>query len=172
LRRAAWAAAVLAAVAALAAPGLAARADAIKLPNVAAEIEVPRGWTAILDAAARGLVAGYRGERGVVAAVTRAPVLNYDAYQAKEREAYADRIERGIAARVTGYRRVTRRISEQRGTPTLDLEARRDDGATIVVRVLLFWTYATSLAIEVPAGADAGAARAVAASFAPPAKAP
>jgi len=164
--------AVLAAIAAIAAIGPAARADELRLPRTNAVIDVPRGWTAIDDAAARGLVAGYRGDRGIVVAVTRAQVQNDDAYQAKEREAYADQIERGVAARVAGYRRVARRVSEQRGTPTLDLEARRADGATIVVRVLLFWSYAASLAIEVPPGADAAAARTVAASFAPPAKSP
>jgi hypothetical protein len=38
--------------------------------------------------------------------------------------------------------------------------------------VLLFWTYALALAIEVPPGGDAKAARAIAARFAPPAPKP
>jgi len=163
------AAAALAALAlALAAAASPALAEPVKLPDVRAVIDVPRGWAAVDTAAARGLVAGYRGERGIVAAVTRAPVPNVDAYRSGAREAYADQIERGIAGRVKGYRRVARKLAEQRGTPALDLEARRADGATIVVRVLLFWTYALALAIEVPPGADAGAARAAAASFVPP----
>src|SRR5690606_21137687 len=95
-----------------------------------------------------------RGERGVVLAITRAQVPNLDAYRTREREAYADQIERGVAARVPGYRRVSRRLGERHGTPALDLEARADGGKTIVVRVLLFWTYALALAIEVPPGAD------------------
>jgi hypothetical protein len=160
--------AALAALVALAALPPAARADEVVLPRTPAVLDVPRGWTPVDGAAGRGLVAGYRGERGIVLAVTRAPVPNVDAYRAASREAYADQIERGIAARVKGYRRVARRLGEQHGTPALDLEARREGGATIVVRVLLFWTYALALAIEVPAGADAGVARDVAASFAPP----
>ena len=54
--------------------------------------------------------------------------------------------------------------------PALDLEVKRDGGATIVVRVLLFWGHALALAIEVPPGADVRLARTVAASFAPPPK--
>lgn len=162
-----WAGSLLAAAAlALLAP--VAHADVVKLPGTRAVLDVPGGWTPVDGTAGRGLVAGYRGERGIVLAVTRAPVPNPDAYRASARDAYADQIERGIAARVAGYRRVSRRLAEQHGTPALDLEARRADGATVVVRVLLFWTYALALAIEVPAGADAKVARDVAASFAPP----
>jgi hypothetical protein len=156
------------ALAALAVLAPAARAGAVKLPRTSAVLDVPAGWAPIDDAAGRGLVAGYRGDRGVVLAVTRAPVPNTAAYRAQDREAYADQIERGIAARVKGYRRVARRLGEQSGTPALDLEAKRADGATIVVRVLLFWTYALALAIEVPPGADAKVARDIAAGFAPP----
>lgn len=126
----------------------------------------------VTPAGARGLVIGYRGGGGIVLAVTRAQVPNVDAYRTPARDAYVDQIERGLAARVTGYRRVSRRFAEQRGTPALDLEARRADGATIVVRVLLFWTYALSLAIEVPPGGDAKTAREIAAKFAPPAAPP
>jgi len=154
----------------LAALAPAAGADPVKLPKTPAVLDVPGGWTAIDGAAGRGLVAGYRGERGIVLAVTRAPVPNTAAYRASEREGYADQIERGLAARVQGYRRVTRRLGEAHGTPALDLEAKRADGATIVVRVLLFWGHALALAIEVPSGADVRVARAVAASFAPPPK--
>lgn len=163
--------ALLAALAALlaAAP---ARADELRLPDTRAVVDVPAGWAAIDGAAARGLVAGYRGPRGAVLAITRAPVPNGDAYRSAEREGYADRIERGIAARVKGYKRVARKLAERRGTPALDLEARREGGGTLVVRVLMFWTYALALAIEVPPGGDTAVARAIAASFAPPARAP
>jgi hypothetical protein len=163
-----YAATALGAAAALAALATLARADEVKLPRTRAVLDVPGGWMPVDDPAGRGLVAGYRGERGIVLAVTRAPVPNADAYRASSREVYADQIERGIAGRVKGYRRVSRKLGEPRGTPALDLEARRADGATVVVRVLLFPTYALSLAIEVPAGADARVARDVAASFAPP----
>lgn len=168
----------LVAVAAAAAP---ARADEVKLPNTRAVLHVPAGWTKIgadepgrgsKTVGARGLVIGYRGDGGIVLAVTRAGVPNVDAYRTAARDAYVDQIERGLAARVAGYRRVSRKLAEQRGTPALDLEARRADGATIVVRVLLFWTYALSLAIEVPPGADVKAAREVAARFAPAAAPP
>jgi hypothetical protein len=147
-----------------------AHADVVKLPDTRAVLDVPAGWAPIEDAERRGLVAGYRGDRGLVLAVTRAQVPNGDARRAPTRDAYIDQIERGIASRVPGYRRVARRFGDQHGTPALDLEARRKDGATIVVRVLLFWTYALSLAIEVPAGADAKVAREIAAKFAPPPK--
>jgi len=154
--------------AALAGAVPAARAEPVKLPSTRAVLDVPAGWTPQAGDANRGLIAAYRGERGAVLAVTRAPVPNPDAYQAASREAYADLIERGIAARVKGYRRVGRKLGEPNGTAALDLEARRADGATLVIRVLLFQTYALSLAIEVPAGADARGAREIAASFAPP----
>ena len=163
-------AAIAAVALAVSAPASPVRADAVKLAKTPAVLDVPRGWTPIEGATERGLVAGYRGERGIVLAVTRAPVPNDRAYRKDVREAYVDEIERGIAASVKGYRRLARRFAEQNGTPALDVEARRDDGATIVVRVLLFWTYALALAIEVPPGADAKLARDVAAQFAPPAK--
>jgi hypothetical protein len=159
-----------AALAALVVLAPAARADEVKLPGTRAVLDVPRGWTPVLGAASRGLVAAYRGDRGIVLAVTRAQVANTDAYRTPVRDAYVEQIERGIAARVEGYRRVARRFGEQHGTPALDLEAKRADGATIVVRVLLFWTYALALAIEVPPGADAKVARDIAAKFAPPPK--
>ncbi len=165
-------AAGLVALAALAAFAPAAHADEVKLPNTRAVLDVPAGWTPILGAESRGLVAGYRGDRGAVLAVTRAQVGNADAHRAATREVYADQIERGLAARVEGYRRVARRIGEQHGTPVLDLEATRKDGAMLIVRVLLFRSYALSLAIEVPAGADAKVARDVAARFAPPPRKP
>lgn len=146
----------------------AARAEAVKLPKTRAVLDVPAGWAALEDAEARGLVAAYRTERGAVLAVTRAQVPNVDAYHTPARDAYAEQIERGIAASIPGYRRVSRRFGMQHGTPVLDVEAQRGDGAAIVVRVVLFWTYALSLAIEVPRGGDAAAARAIAARFGPP----
>ncbi len=159
-----------AALAAIAPAASTARADVVKLPKTPAVLDVPSGWTPIEGATDRGLVAGYRGDRGIVLAVTRAPVPNERAYRKDVRDSYAEEVERGIAAHVQGYRRVTRRFAEQNGTAALDLEAKRADGATIVVRVLMFWTYALSLAIEVPPGADARIARDIAAKFAPPAK--
>ncbi|HSK03501.1 MAG TPA: hypothetical protein VK932_19750 [Kofleriaceae bacterium] len=169
--RPAAALAVVALAASLAAAP-AAHAGEIALPGTRAVLDLPAGWTPIEGATERGLVAGYRGARGMVLAVTRAGVPNTDAYRKAAREAYADQIERGIAGRVDGYRRIARRLGERHGTPALDLEARRRDGATIVVRVLLFWTYALALAIEVPPGEGVAAARAIAAGFGPPAPRP
>lgn len=169
-RGAALGIAAAAAAVAIAVPAPAARADVVKLPKTRAVLDVPGGWTPIEGATERGLVAGYRGERGMILAVTRAPVPNERAYRKDVRDSYVDEIERGIAASVQGYRRVARRFATHDGTATLDLEGKRADGATIVVRVLLFWTYALSLAIEVPPGADAKIARDIAAKFAPPGK--
>ena len=64
-------------------------------------------------------------------------------------------------------RRTARRVSEVGGVPTLELEARRGDGALVVARILLFRTYALALAIEVPAGASPRDARAIAQGFRP-----
>ena len=50
----------------------------------------------------------------------------------------------------------------------LDLEAKRDDGATLVFRILLFRTYALALAIEVPQRASPRAARAIVQTFTVP----
>lgn len=162
---------LLATAAALAARAPAATADEVKLPSTRAVLDVPRGFTPVLGASSRGLVAAYRGDGGVVLAVTRAQIANTDAYRKAARDAYVEQIERGVAGRVKGYRRVARRFGEQHGTPALDLEAKRDDGATIIVRVLLFWTYALALAIEVPPDKDPKVAREIAAKFGPPAPA-
>jgi len=140
-------------------------ADDVALPNTKAKLHVGAQWKPVTAAA--GLVVAYRTDAGASLAVTRAQVPNPDAWRAKTRDAYVDQIERGIRGRVTGYRRLARKIAEVHEVPAVDLEARRDGGATLVFRVLLFRTYALSLAIEVPPGGDVGAARAIAASFAP-----
>ncbi|MBA3452768.1 MAG: hypothetical protein H0T42_06745, partial [Deltaproteobacteria bacterium] len=118
------------------------------------------------------IVAAYTSELGYALAITRAQVPNIDAWRAKTREAYVTEIERGVTERIPGYRRIARTIGDVHGVPTLDLEARRKDGATIVVRILLFRTYALALAIECTRKADVSVARAVAKSFVIPAPAP
>jgi hypothetical protein len=141
------------------------RADVVALPKTKATLTVPAGWT---RSDAGGVVAGFRAPGGVIAAVTRAQVPNPDAWRAKTREAYADQIERGVVAAARG-KRTLRKLSELgSGVPALDLELKRDGGALVVVRVLLFRTYALALAIELPAGVDPRDARGVATQFAPP----
>lgn len=148
---------------ALAAP--AAADTLVALPRTKALLELPAGWQAV---AAPTLVAAYKHERGPVLAVTRADVPNPDAWRSQTKAAYADEVERGIAATLPGYKRISKKLVSANGIPALDVEARREGGATVVIRVLLFRTYALSLAIEVPARSDVAAARTIASRFAPP----
>jgi hypothetical protein len=146
-----------------------AAAEVIALPKTKATITIGAEWKPIV---APSLVAAYRTDGGLLLAITRAQVPNIDAWRSKTRDAYVDEIERGVAASIAGYRRLSRSLGDTQGVPTLDLEARRRDGATIVIRVVLFRTYALALAIECPRRADVAAARTVAKSFAIPAPAP
>ena len=143
----------------------AAHADVVTLPNTKATIDLPKTWTAQTT---EGVVLGARGPASEVLAITRAPVPNPDAWRSKKRDAYVDQIERGLAARIKGYKRVSRKLVELESIPALELEAKRDDGATLVFRILLFRTYALALAIEVPKRSSPKDARAVVQTFAPP----
>lgn len=138
---------------------------AVTLPNTKATFSLDETWKV---AAAPSIVAAYRGPRGEALAVTRAQVPNADAWREKTRAKYLEEIERGALAAIMGAKRLAHRTGEAGGVPTLDLEVRRSDGATIVVRYLLFRTYALALAIEVPRGASPAEARTITASFAPP----
>jgi hypothetical protein len=140
-----------------------AAADVVDLPNTRATVTVDAAWTPVT---APGLVAAYRTADGVVAAITRAQIPNPDAWRDKTRDAYVGEVERGVLG--ADLRRTAHDVTKLEGVPTLTLEARRPDGATVLVRILLFRTYALSLAIEVPRGAPAAAARALLASFVPP----
>jgi len=146
-----------------------AAAEVIALPDTKATVTLAADWKPIH---APALVAAYRTDSGLVLAITRAQVPNPDAWRAKTREAYADEIERGVTSRIRGYKRLARVLGDAQGVPTLDLEVRRADGATIVLRVLLFRTYALTVAIECPRNADVAAARAITRSFTIPAPAP
>ena len=141
-----------------------ASADDVPLPQTKAKLAVTAGWHVV---PAAGVVAAYRSDHGAILAVTRAPVPNPDAWRSRTRAAYIDQVERGIAEHVPGYHRLARKISEVHEVPTLDVEARRDGGSTLVIRVLLFRSYALSLAIEVPSGGDVDDARRIAAGFGP-----
>ncbi|MDQ3337544.1 MAG: hypothetical protein M4D80_20465 [Myxococcota bacterium] len=141
-----------------------AHAEAITLPNTKATIDLPQTWK---TATADGVVLGAKGPAGEVLAITRSQVPNPDAWRSKKRDVYLDQIEKGVAAKVKGYKRVTRKL-DVTTVPTLDLEAKRDDGATIVMRILLFRTYALALAVEVPKRASTTDARAIVTTFTPP----
>jgi hypothetical protein len=152
----------------LLAAGLAALAHAdtlYELPRTKVRLELPDAWKPV---AMPGLVAAYKHPAGGVLAVTRADVPNTDAWKKDTRQAYADRVERGIKASVPGYKRVGKTLTDVSEVPTLDLEATRDTGATVLVRVLMFRTYALALAIEIPAKGDIAVARVIAQKFAPP----
>ncbi len=146
-----------------------ARADTVyELPKTKARLELPDSWH---RADVAGLVASYKHAAGSVLAVTRADVPNPDAWKkddAKARQAYADTVERGIRSRIPGYKLVRKKLGDANRVPALDVEATRDTGATVIVRVLLFRTYALSLAIEVPRKGDIAIARSIAAKLTPP----
>jgi hypothetical protein len=135
----------------------------VELPRTKAQLIVPDGWHKL---AVPALLAAYKHE-GAILAVARADVPNPDAWKPETRERYADEVERGIAASVPSYRRIARKLSVANGVPALDIEARRGD-VTLMFRVLLFRTYALTLALEVPPGGRLEPAREIAAAFAPP----
>lgn len=158
--------AVLAAVLALVATvAPAAVADPLDLPNTPASIEVPSGWTRF---DVPGVVAAFRGPHGVVAAVTRAPVANPDAWRSKTRAAYLARIERGAVAASPGQRVVKRHAGTVGRVPALDLELRRADGTRVVIRVLAYRTHTIAVAVAAPPDASIDAARAFAGGLVPP----
>lgn len=140
-------------------------ADPITLPRTKVVLDLPGTWTKLDHA---NLVAAYRSPEGLALAVTRAQVPNPDAWRPKTRDTYADQIERGAIAAVAGQRRIGRKLGEANGVPALDLELRRADGTTVVLRVLLFRTYALALAIEIPKGKSLDEARSITTRFAPP----
>lgn len=142
-----------------------ASAETIELPKSTVKLVLPDGWTPVKAA---GVVAAFRTERGAVLAVTRANIPNPDAWRSRSRRAYADKVERGIEAGIPGYKRTAKKLADAHGVPALDIEARRDGGTTVIVRVLMFHTYALSVAIEVPRGGDLAAAREIVQAFAPP----
>lgn len=139
----------------------------VELPKTKARLELPDGWTPM---AVDGVVTAYKHTNGSVLVVSRADVPNPDAWKSETKQAYADQIERGIKAGIPGYKRIRKKLVSANGIPALDIEARREGGATVIVRVLLFRTYALSLGIELPKGAAIAEARAIAAAFTPPAQ--
>lgn len=141
-----------------------ARAETVELPRTQARLVLGDGWRALPT---KGVVAAYKHDRGALLAVTRADVANPDAWVSDKKQAYVDQVDKGIKAKLAA-KKYTRKLVEAGGIPALDVEARRASGATVLMRVLLFRTYALALAIEVPKGADGAAARAIVKAFAPP----
>jgi hypothetical protein len=137
----------------------------VTLPRTKTTLRVPASFTRVEKT---GLVAGFRDSRGTLLAVTRASLPNPEAWRSKTRDAYLDQIERGVLASIRGARKLARQAHSANGVPALDLEVRRDDGATILVRVLAFRTYALALALEVPRRGSLDEGRAIVKSFAPP----
>jgi hypothetical protein len=136
----------------------------IALPKTKAVVDVPAGWTQLVEPA---LVIAYQSPSGITLAVTRAQVPSPDAWRAKTRDDYLGRIARGALEAVPGQTQLARRIGDVNGVPTLDLELQRAR-STVVVRILVFRTYALALALEVPRGGSLAEARAITRSFAPP----
>jgi hypothetical protein len=148
----------------------AAHADTVyELPRTTARLELPERWQKLDQPQ---LIAAYRHPGGSVLIVSRADVPNSDAWSndAKAKQTYADKIERGVKAAVPGYKRIARKLGKAAGVPALDLEVTTAAGATLVIRVLMYRTYALSLGIEVPALGDTAVARSIATKFAPPAE--
>jgi hypothetical protein len=145
--------------AALAAPTLAAP---IALPHTKATLDVPATWTKV---EATGVVVAYKSPSGLVLAVTRAAVPNPDAWRSKTRDAYVDQIERGALAAIANGKRRARKVTEIGGVPVVDLEL--SGARTIVMRIVLFRSYALTCAIEVGKAGSLDEARIVARSFKP-----
>ena len=140
-----------------------AHAEDLALPKSLAHLVVPDDWKAMR---AQGVVAAYRRDAGGFLAVTRAEVPNPDAWTKEKKQAYADQVAAGIKASIPNAKKLTKKLTEMNGVPAVDVEAQHD-GAPVVVRVLLFRTYALSCAIELPKGTDVAVARAIVAKFGP-----
>lgn len=145
------------ALALLSSPAL---ADEVDIPKSTAHLSVPDDWKAV-----RGtpLVAAYKREDGALLAVTRADVPNADAWKSDAKKAYADSVFAGIKATLPTAKRLTKKLGQINNVPALDVEGTRE-GKPIVIRVLMYRTYALSLAIE---GADLKVARDIATKFGP-----
>jgi hypothetical protein len=123
-------------------------------------LDVPSRWTRLPDRPS--LVASFKSPSGLVLAVSRAAVPNVGAWIKNQREAYAREVEKGALAASPGSRRTARKFASINRVPTLDLELERTDGTTLVLRILLFRSYALAATLEVPKGGSVGEARAIA----------
>lgn len=147
-------------LASLALSSRAAFADEVDIPRSTAHLSVPDDWKAV-----RGtpLVAAYKHDDGALLAVTRADVPNADAWKKDTKKAYADSVFAGIKASLPTAKKLAMKLGEINNVPALDVEGTRE-GKPIVIRVLMYRTYALSLAIE---GAPLEVARGIAGKFGP-----
>ncbi len=143
----------------------------VALPKTPATLTLPDGWHRVRHSY-KGIVEIFKHDGGALLVVTRADVPNAPAWIESKKQAYADEVESGIRAGVPGYKRTDRKLVDANGVPALDIEATRSGDATVVVRVLLFRTYAVSAAIEVPKGGNVTLARDAIKAFTPPANPP
>jgi hypothetical protein len=136
-----------------------ASAEPVAIPSSKALFDVPKTWTRQPDDPA---VVG-RWTRGTsVLAITRAQVPNLGAWIKASRETYVAEVERGALGAVAGTKKLARAFADINGVPTLDLELRRPDGTQLVIRYLLFRSYALAVTIEVAKGGSLDEARAIA----------
>jgi hypothetical protein len=142
-----------------------ARADLVELPKSRALLDVPSRWTKLPDHAS--LVTSFKSPSGIVLAVTRAQVPNLAAWIKDTRESYVAEVEIGALARARG-KKLGRKLADINGVPTLDLEVQRTDGTTLVMRILLFRSYALAATLEVPKGGRLDEARAITGKFTAP----
>ncbi len=139
-----------------------AHADVIDLPDTYAELTLDtRTWHAIPTP---GLVAAYTNDKKDIIAITRTQVPNIDAWRTKTRDAYVDQIEKGLVG--AGYKPTSKKLTTIEGVPVLDVEASHKRGP-LILRVILFRTYALSFAMEGPRMSRT-AARGIAKTFVPP----
>lgn len=140
-------------------------ADPVELPNTKTTLDVPTTWKKL---AAPALVAAWQGPDGMVLAVARAQVPAVEARNAKTRDAFFDKLERGAIAAVPGQKKLARKIADIHGVPVLDLELSRSDGSRVVMRVLLYRTFALSATVAVPKGLSLDTARGITTTLLPP----
>lgn len=143
-----------------------AAAEPVALPGSKALFDVPKTWTPLPRPTEPVVAAWQRGAS--VLAVSRAAVPNTSAWIKGSRDGYAQEVERGAVTAVAGTRLLARALADLNGVPTLDLELRRPDGTQLVIRILLFRTYALAATLEVPKGEPLGEARAIVRSLTAP----
>lgn len=135
-----------------------AHAEPVEIPKSKALFDVPKTWTRQPDDPA--LVGVWKRGTSILA-VTRAQVPNLGAWIKTSRETYVSEVEKGALAAVAGTKKLARAFADINGVPTLDLELRRPDGTQLVIRVLLFRSYALTATIEVAKGGSLDEARAI-----------
>ncbi len=136
-----------------------AAAEPIALPKSKALLDVPKTWTRLPDDPE--VVAAFKNGDALLV-ISRAQVPNISAWIKASRETYAQEVERGALAAVPGTKKLARAFADINTVPTLDLELRRPDGTQLVIRILLFRTYALSATFEIPKGGSLDEARAIA----------